>query len=112
MNERVAEEVAYTLGMRFVRGIIIIGRDARLSSPSLYRAALRGLARAKRTRIVKAGRMTTPMLSFLATHFRAAGGLMITASHNPKEYNGIKVVRDKGEFMSGREIYGLIATNK
>lgn len=111
VNERVAAEVACALGGYFKRGAIVVGRDARLSSPSLYRAALRGLARAGRRNIIRAGLITTPMLSFLAIRLKAAGGLIITASHNPKEYNGIKAVREKGEFISGKEIYKLLISN-
>ena len=88
---------------------IVVGHDARLSSPTLYRAAIKGLrATDYRLQLIKVGLATTPMLTFLVHHFKAAGGIMITASHNPKEYNGIKVVGKNAEPIGGKEIYKLV----
>lgn len=84
---------------------IVIGRDARLSSPKLYRAAIKKLQTADyRLQTIKAGLITTPMLYFLVNHFSADIGIMITASHNPKEYNGLKIVGKKAMPISGKEI--------
>lgn len=77
---------------------IIIGRDSRLSSPALYRAAIKAIMnneskiKNKKSSIYKIGMATTPMFYFLADYFNADFGIMITASHNPKEYNGLKII--------------------
>lgn len=85
---------------------IIVGRDARLSSPKLYRAAIKQLTtnNQRPTTIISVGLITTPMLYFLVNHFNADLGIMITASHNPKEYNGLKIVGKKAIPISGKEI--------
>lgn len=90
-------------------GKIIFAHDGRLSSPALYDALLRGFAvggrEAKKDFIVeKVGGATTPMLYYLVENLHATGGLMITASHNPKEYNGVKVVDHTGLPISGDEV--------
>jgi len=101
---------------------IIVGHDARLSSPKLYRAAIKGIKnyeleirnKNKKTIvhnsgfiILKAGMITAPMLYFLVVRLKADLGIMITASHNPKEYNGLKIVDKNAVPISGREIYKL-----
>ena len=86
---------------------IIIGRDARLSSPSLYRATINQL-KVQKLKIVPAGIITTPMLSFLVNKLKADGGIMITASHNPKGYNGLKIVGKNAIPVSGKDILKLI----
>ena len=101
------------------RTIIVVGHDARLSSLRLYRAAIRGvtaeefsLRNLKKPRVFRsrsvilhaAGLITVPMLYFLVNDLKAAGGLMITASHNPKQYNGLKVVGKKVAPLGGKEI--------
>ncbi len=100
--------------------VIVVGHDARLSSPSLYRAVIRGVQIAHRhayrqagtSHIVRAGMITTPMFYFLVNDLRAAGGIMVTASHNPKEYNGIKAVGPKAEPISGEEIFKIVTWDK
>src|SRR3989344_1652522 len=102
---------------------IIIGHDTRLSSPSLYRAAIRGIRnkelgiRNKNKKnilhnskfiILPIGLATTPMFYFLVNHFNADGGIMITASHNPKEYNGLKIVGRNAVPISGKEILRIM----
>lgn len=109
INEAVIEKIVVELSKKLFKfGKIIIGYDARLSSPELYRAAIKGSQIAKRkTQIVKAGMITTPMLSFLVNKLNADGGIMITASHNPKDYNGLKIVGAKAVPVSGREVLRL-----
>jgi len=84
--------------------VIIIGHDTRLSSPELYKAAVAALD----YRIIEVGMTTTPMLYFLVNYYKAVGGIMITASHNPREYNGLKVVGPQAVPVSGKEILKLI----
>lgn len=131
INEQIIGEIAMSLARFFTsqgarhKVHVVIGHDARLSSPVLYRAALTGIKkyelRIKRRGnsrfihhslfIIPAGPCSTPMLYFLVNHFKAAGGIMITASHNPPEYNGLKVVKAKAEPMSGKEIQLLITND-
>lgn len=108
INESVVSKIADLLGRKVFRdGAIILGHDARKSSPLLYRSVGQALE-AQNIKIMRAGLITTPMLSFLVNRFKASGGIMITASHNPKNYNGLKMVGRKAIPISGREIYQLI----
>lgn len=68
----------------------VVGRDCRLSSPGVRDALVQGLV-ASGVRVVDAGVCPTPVFYFAIRHFSCDGGLMITASHNPPEYNGFKV---------------------
>jgi len=104
LDEVVAEQIAAVLACYFRQGRVIVARDARLSSPALYRAVLRGLVKHNdRLVIHRVGLATTPMFYFLTRRLKAAGGIMITASHNPKEYNGLKVMGLKGKLISGKD---------
>ena len=73
----------------------VVGRDARLSSPALAEALIRGLVEAG-ARVRDIGMVTTPMLNFAAAR-RRCYGVMVTASHNPKDYNGFKVIDPQAE---------------
>jgi len=108
IDEEVVSRVTGALVKYFKTGTIIIGRDARLSSPSLYQTLVSELKNNSKLKIIQGGLMTTPMLYFLVNHYKAVGGIMITASHNPKEFNGLKVVEKKAVVMSGTEIYKLL----
>jgi phosphomannomutase len=77
---------------------VAVGRDGRLSGPALLAALVRGLVSAG-VQVIDVGLCTTPMLYF-AAHTVCASGIMVTGSHNPKDYNGFKMV------MGGRAIYG------
>ena len=75
-----------------------MGRDGRLSGPSLSAALIRGLA-STGVNVIDIGMATTPMLYFAASTL-ATSGIQVTGSHNPKDYNGFKMV------LAGRAIYG------
>ena len=103
------EETARTIGRTlrkfvFKSNSIIVGRDVRTSSPALYSAVLEGLG----APVQEVGIVTTPMFYFLVKELGASGGIMITASHNPAEYNGFKVVNERVEMIGGEEILKLI----
>jgi phosphomannomutase len=90
------------------RGSFVIGHDARLSSNSLYRALIRSVRKASpKSRLYLTGLITTPEMSFLVNHLKSDGGIMVTASHNPKQYNGVKLVKEKSIPVSGKEIYAV-----
>ena len=81
---------------------VAVGRDGRLSGPGLVAALARGLA-STGLDVVDLGAVTTPMLYYVAATRGAHGcrsGIMVTGSHNPKDYNGFKMV------LAGRAIYG------
>ncbi len=92
-----------------IRGIVgrtvALGRDGRLSSPELSRAAAEGLA-ACGLEVVDIGLGPTPMLYFAAREYGYAGGMMVTGSHNPAEYNGFKMMLGKASFW-GQDIQAL-----
>ena len=77
---------------------VAVGRDGRLSGPALSAALVQGLVDAGIT-VLDVGRVTTPMLYFAANTL-CTSGIQVTGSHNPKDYNGFKMV------MAGRAIYG------
>ncbi len=108
-EEAVFEVVRISAKKLFKKGGVVVGHDARLSSPKLYRAVLKGLrASLPGEKIFKAGFVTTPMFYFLVNFFRAKGGIMVTASHNPKDWNGLKIVGEKTTPISGNEVFRLI----
>lgn len=109
INEKIISEIAVTLIKNFKPKTIVIGRDARLSSPLLCRTAIESVKyQTLSVKIIKIGVATTPMFYFLVNHFNADLGIMITASHNPKEYNGLKIVGKNAMPISGKEIGKLI----
>lgn len=79
---------------------LVIGCDVRLSSPSLKRAAIKAVTD-HGVRVIDVGEISTDMLYFSVAHYGYAGGFTITASHNPKEYNGMKIVREESKPISG-----------
>ncbi len=101
LNEAVAEALGRafgTIARREGETTIAVGRDGRLSGPALSAALVRGLVAAG-VQVIDVGAVTTPLLYF-AAHTLCRSGIQITGSHNPKDYNGFKMV------MGGRAIYG------
>ena len=101
LHEAVAEGLGKAFGTAALaegQSTVAVGRDGRLSGPALSAALIRGLVAAG-VRVIDVGVCTTPMLYF-AAHTLCASGIQITGSHNPKDYNGFKMV------MGGRAIYG------
>src|SRR5690349_13351929 len=98
-------EVAEALGKAFGSAAraagekaVAVGRDGRLSGPALAEALIEGLV-ATGIEVIDVGAVTTPMLYF-AAHTLCTSGIQVTGSHNPKDYNGFKMV------LAGRAIYG------
>ena len=81
------------------RKTVIIARDGRLSSPALSMALARGL-QAGGCDVIDIGMVPTPVLYFATHHFKTGTGIMVTGSHNPPEYNGLKML------MAGKTLYG------
>ena len=102
----VNEEAARLIARGFVSYLqanrIAVTRDMRLSSPSMAAAFIEG-AREQGADVVDYGMAPTDMMYFAAARDRHDGGAQITASHNPKQYNGIKLVRREAFPLSGEE---------
>jgi phosphomannomutase len=79
---------------------VALGFDVRLSSPSLFEAAKQGLLD-HGVNVVDIGMVSTDMLYFAVANYGYDGGITISASHNPKEYNGMKLTREKAIPISG-----------
>jgi len=79
-------------------GPIVVGRDARRSGPVVYQAVAAGLRGAGRD-VVDLGFATTPATQCAVETLRAAGGVILTASHNPAEWNALKFLSSRGEFL-------------
>lgn len=87
---------------------IVLGRDGRLSGKSLMNALENSLIN-NGINIENIGIVTSPLLYYAAKKHSSKSGIMVTGSHNPKEYNGIKMIIDD-EPVSGKEIFELIGT--
>src|SRR5438128_2977497 len=115
--DEVNEDAARAIGTAFVAYLhakrIAIGRDMRLSSPSIAAAFIDG-ATSRGADVVDYGMIATDMLYFAVARDGHDGGVQITASHNPKQYNGMKMVRREAFPLSGEEgiseIREMIAT--
>ena len=81
---------------------VVIGRDGRISGPmvsSLVMHTLSGLG----IEVVDLGLSTTPTVELAVPLEKASGGIILTASHNPREWNALKLLNEKGEFLSGAD---------
>jgi phosphomannomutase/phosphoglucomutase len=98
------EDVAYRIGRATAdvlgEGPVVLGRDIRLSSKALQDALASGLNEAGRD-VIDIGLCGTEEVYFATPHLNAAGGIMVTASHNPMDYNGLKLVREGSRPISG-----------
>jgi len=93
LNEAVARDLGRAFGAQALAAgekCVAVGRDGRLSGPALAAALMEGLLDAGLD-VIDIGLCTTPML-YYATHTLAQSGIQVTGSHNPKEYNGFKMV--------------------
>jgi phosphomannomutase len=109
-------ELAYGIGRGSAHFLgaetVVVGRDARTHSPELTEALIRGI-NDEGVSVVELGLVSTPMLYFAVEELGAGGGIMVTASHNPGEYNGFKICREHaipiGEASGLKEIESLTA---
>ncbi len=92
VNEDLFRAIGGVIGRRCKgEGVVITGYDIRLGSPSLAAALSEGIV-CSGGHVVDLGRVPTPVLYFARRYWDAAAGVMVTASHNPPEYNGIKLI--------------------
>jgi phosphomannomutase/phosphoglucomutase len=94
-----------TLAQERGRDTLVVGRDGRLSGPELTGALSTGI-RASGANVVDIGMVTTPISYFAAHHLKTQCSVMVTGSHNPPDYNGLKMVID-GDTLAGDEIKAL-----
>jgi len=107
------EELAYKIARAYAEIIkrenkdkdkieIVVGGDMRLSTPSLKEQAIKGLTDSG-IDVIDVGLVTTPTFYFSVAYYGFIGGMQVSASHNPKEYNGFKMVRAGGVPVSGEQ---------
>jgi phosphomannomutase len=107
------EDVARDIGRAFVNHLglsgsrVVVARDMRLSGETLEEAFIEGVTGAGAD-ILDLGLVSTDALYFAVGHLEEPGGAMITASHNPKEYNGFKLCRENAIALSGEHGIGQI----
>ena len=91
-NAAIAYRIGRAVGQRFGTGTVVIGRDARETSPELADAVARGVCDAGST-VLDLGMAGTEEMYWAVTEFGASAGIEVTASHNPINYNGLKIVK-------------------
>lgn len=121
--EQINAELVYKIAQAYVKLLnlkpgeskVVIGHDMRLSGEEFSVAAIKGLTDAG-VEVIDIGLVSTDQLYFAAATLPVSGGIQITASHNPKEYAGMKLVREKGRPISGDsgiyEIRDLVISGK
>ncbi|HPX51871.1 MAG TPA: phosphomannomutase/phosphoglucomutase [Candidatus Pacearchaeota archaeon] len=104
-GEQLNEDIAYKIGRAFAMYIgskIVVAKDNRLSSDSLFEALTRGITD-QGSDVYNIGLSTSPMFYFAVSNLVCDGGVIITASHNPPQYNGFKMVRSDAMPLSGED---------
>jgi phosphomannomutase len=81
---------------------VVVGRDARISGPMVHELVVNTLM-ALGLDVLDAGLCTTPTVEMAVMEEKAAGGIILTASHNPKQWNALKLLNHKGEFISAQD---------
>ncbi|MEK7768343.1 MAG: phosphomannomutase/phosphoglucomutase, partial [Pseudomonadota bacterium] len=108
LTAAIVEAIGHAIGSEArARGLaaVAIGRDGRLSGPELAQALARGLQKSG-INVVDVGMVATPMLYFAAHELCNYSGVMVTGSHNPPDYNGLKMVLG-GETLAAESIQAL-----
>ena len=103
-------DVAYTIGRAFAsymrkkgNNTVIVGHDNRKSHEVLYPALIKGLTKSG-ANVISLGLVTTPMCYYAKMFCNVESAIMLTASHNPKEYNGFKMSLKKEDSLYGNEL--------
>ena len=86
---------------------IVVGRDGRISGPMVSQLVTSTL-NASGFNVIDLGLSTTPTVEFAVVEEKAAGGIIITASHNPREWNALKLLNEQGEFLSAADGEALL----
>lgn len=99
LNEVLARRIGVALAAQLAPGPVVLGHDVRLTSPALQDALAAGL-RGTGREVIDIGLCGTEEVYFQTDHLGAAGGVMVTASHNPMDYNGMKLVKENARPIS------------
>ncbi|MFN7181771.1 MAG: phosphomannomutase/phosphoglucomutase [Planctomycetota bacterium] len=110
LNEEISVIIVKSLVEHFNPGVILISKDTRKSSPSLFRAIIKIIPSHIKTFYIELA--TTPLLYFWAGKLNVDLSIMITASHNPRQYNGYKISGKNVYPISGQEIFEIIQEKK
>ena len=108
LTPEITEAIGHAIGSEAVarkQQAIVIGRDGRLSGPALSAALARGIQKAG-VNVIDVGMVATPMTYFAAYELKTNSAVMVTGSHNPPDYNGLKMVLG-GETLAGETIQKL-----
>ena len=101
-HPQLAIDTALAFANMLQKGPIIVGGDTRVSYKMVHHAILSGLIAAG-IDVIDIGNVTTPTLQQMIQHYQAPGGIMITASHNPIMWNGLKLMNASGSFLNDTE---------
>ena len=112
------EDIAYRIGRAYAQFLkpkqVVVGYDIRLTSFDMSRALIKGLTEGG-ANVQDIGRCGTEEVYFATSHLKVGGGICVTASHNPKDYSGMKFVREESKPISGdtglKEIQRLAEEN-
>lgn len=116
--DQLNEDIAYRIGRAYAQYLhpdnVVVGYDIRLSSESLCNALSEGLLDAG-VDVINIGQCGTEEIYFATSHLHTSGGIVVTASHNPRDYNGMKLVREDSRPISGdtglNDIQALVEAN-
>lgn len=100
LNEDIARRIGRGYAEVINPGTVVVGHDIRLTSESIKAALVDGL-REQGVDVVDIGQCGTEEIYFATSHLKVGGGICVTASHNPKDYNGMKFVRAESKPISG-----------
>lgn len=102
--DQLNEDVAYRVGRAYAAWLkpknVVVGYDIRLTSESLCSSLTKGLLDSG-VDVINIGQCGTEEIYFATSHLKTSGGIVVTASHNPKDYNGMKLVREDSRPISG-----------
>ncbi len=102
--DQLNEEIAYRIGRAYAMWLkprnVVVGYDIRLTSQDLCKALTQGLLDSG-VDVIDIGQCGTEEIYFATSHLQTSGGIVVTASHNPKDYNGMKLVREDSKPISG-----------
>lgn len=107
INGEVAEVIGRALGTMFGKGPVAVGRDMRLGSEELFGGLVKGLTEVG-IDVHDLGLVPIDAVYFMVHKLNYAGAIMITASHNPKEYDGMKIAKRGMEWVWGKDVTELI----
>ncbi len=112
LSDSMARKIALAVGLKLSGETVIVGGDIRLSTPGLQKIMIDTLVESG-CHVIDIGTVATPVFYFARKQFQAAGGVMVTASHNPAAYNGFKLVFDEQPVTEAdiTEIAGMVGRN-